>query len=366
MRRHAKDWDRPTVRLLIGILALLATGLPVAAQDVPDASGEVSVKQAPGAAGKVVVANRASGTISVIDVASDEVTKTVPLPEGQNPPEPMYVNYSWPAGRVFVGDRANDRVVVFGAGDLSVQGTVPAGRGVFHQWQFPPSTQLWVNNDIDDTATIIDAVTLEVMATVPMPEDLVERGGKPHDVIVDPNHPFAFVTMLGLAGPDDYVVQYSTETFEETGRVAVGKDPHLSLAFGDGYLYVPCQNTDDVFVFDRQTLEQVERLDVPGAHGAGMTLQGDIFYTTNLPAGGDDALFTIDTSSNELIGEPVETPYPVPHNIAVTPDASKLYVTHSGGGSDKVTVYTAGEDRRPVFAGEVTVGFNPFGLAYVP
>jgi YVTN family beta-propeller protein len=345
---------------------MLLSGWPATASEIPGSSERVFAKQASAQAGKVVVANRASGTISVIDVATDQVIATVALPDGDNPPEPMYVNYSWPVGRVFVGDRANDRVVVFGAGDLSVQGTVPAGRGVFHQWQFPPSTQLWVNNDIDDTSTVIDAVTLDTLATVPMPEDLVEMGGKPHDVIVDPNNAVAFVTMLGFSGPEDYVVQFSTETFEETGRVAVGKDPHLSLAFGEGDLYVPCQNTDDVFVFDRQTLEPVDRLDVPGAHGAGMTLQGDTFYTTNLPGGGDDALFTIDTSSNELVGDPVATPYPIPHNIAVTPDASKLYVTHSGGGSNDVTVYTIDEDRVPVLAGEITVGFNPFGLAYVP
>jgi hypothetical protein len=68
-----------------------------------------------------------------------------------------------------------------------------------------------------------------------------------------------------------------------------------------------------------------------------------------------------------VIGDPVDTPYPVPHNIALTPNSHKLFVTHSGGGSDKLTIYTMKDnDPIPVFSKEVAVGLNPFGLAYVP
>lgn len=91
------------------------------------------------------------------------------------------------------------------------------------------------------------------------------------------------------------------------------------------------------------------------------------FYTTNLPGGGAAGLWTIDIRTNTVVGSPVDTPYPVPHNIALTHHADKLYVTHSGASSDKVTVYTiARDDGVPEFAGEITVGLNPFGLAYVP
>jgi hypothetical protein len=98
-----------------------------------------------------------------------------------------------------------------------------------------------------------------------------------------------------------------------------------------------------------------------------MTFSGKTFYTTNLTGGGADALFTLDTRRNELIGEPVDAPYAVPHNIALTPFPDRLYVTHSGGASDKVSYYDVSPGRPvPVFVGEVTVGLNPFGLSYVP
>jgi hypothetical protein len=78
-------------------------------------------------------------------------------------------------------------------------------------------------------------------------------------------------------------------------------------------------------------------------------------------------LFAIDTRTNSLIGDPVDTPYPVPHNIALTRNGRKLFVTHSGAAADKVTIYTVSRHSpEPVFAGEVTVGLNPFGLAFVP
>jgi DNA-binding beta-propeller fold protein YncE len=285
---------------------------------------------------------------------------------GDNPPEPMYVFYSPIRNRVFVGDRGNDRVVVYNASTMDIETTVPAAAGVFHMWGSTASRQLWVNNDIDNTSTVIDLRTLDVVATVPTPADLVALDGKPHDVILDPAGDYAYVTVLAAADPNDYVVQFSTETFEELGRTAVGKDPHVSLTRRNEMLYVPCQNTNELYILDRHTLQTVDVLDVPGAHGAGMANNGRFLYTTNLSGGGSEALWTIDTATGEVVGQPTDSPYTVPHNIALTPGGHKLYLTHSGA-NDKVTIYRiSGEDPVPVLVGEVTTGANPFGLAWVP
>jgi DNA-binding beta-propeller fold protein YncE len=314
--------------------------------------------------GNIVVANRNSGSISVIDVKTDRIIGTYPLPAGPNIPEPMYIVYVKQARRVFVGDRANNRVVVFRTSDYSVETSVGAGAGIFHMWADKAGKQLWVNNDIDNTTTIIDPMALQVIATTPTPSDLVNMGGKPHDVILDPQGKFAYVTVLGISGPSDYVVQYSTRTFEETRRTAVGQDPHLSLTAGNHLLYVPCQNSDAIFVLNRLTMEQVEIIPVPGAHGAGMPVHGNVFYTTNLPGGGAEGLFAIDNHSNEVIGSS-DTPFPVPHNVALPTSAKKLYLTHSGATSDKVTVYQISQRHPvPVFLKEITVELNPFGIAY--
>jgi DNA-binding beta-propeller fold protein YncE len=313
--------------------------------------------------GKVVVADRASGTISVISTLSDELAATIDMPDSG---EPMYVFYSPVKRRVFVGDRANDRVVAFDAETFEVDGFAQSGQGVFHMWGHTGLGQLWVNNDIDNTTSVIDMRTLETLAAVPTPGDLVAMGGKPHDVIVGPNGFFAYVSVIGVSGAEDYVVQYDTQTLQEVGRAAVGNDPHLSLTPQTEFLYVPTQGGNAVYVLDRLTMAHVETISVPGAHGAGMPINGMTFYTTNLAGGGTDALFAVDTQSLEVVGK-ADSPYPVPHNISLTPNGRKLYLTHSGATNDKVTVYrTNSVTGLPAFVTEVTVGLNPFGLDYVP
>jgi len=342
------------VLVALGALLMLLVALPAASGDTGSRSNS----------GEVVVANRASGTVSVIDAGSAEVIGTYPLPMGDNPPQPMYVSYVKSGHRLFVGDRANNRVVVLDADDYSTIATVPAGNGVFHQWADPRDRQLWVNNDIDNTATVFDPRSLAVLGTVEMPADLVAVGYKPHDVVLDPKGRFSYVTLVG--GIDnDWLVQFDTATLTEVNRAPVGLDPHVSLSQRNMLIYVPAQNSDLVTVLDRRTLDIVAELNVPGAHGAGMSPNGKVFYTTNLPGGGVDGLFAIDTGTNVVIGS-AGTPHPVPHNLVVTKN-DKLFVTHSGATADKVTIYDVTTPNPiPQLRGEVTVGLNPFGIAYVP
>lgn len=316
--------------------------------------------------GTIVVANRASGTLSLIDVKSDQVSATLTLPAGAKQPEPMYVVHTPKSDRVFVGDRANNRLVIYDDDNFELEGVIPTGRGVFHMWADPGEHQLWVSNDIDNTATVIDPASLELLATVPMPSDIVAMGGKPHDVILDPTGDAAYVTMLGVSGLSDYVIKFNTNNFTETARAEVGKDPHVSLTRRNKLLYVPTQETNAVYILNRADLSESKILSIPGAHGAGMARNGKTFYTTNLSGGGVDGLFSIDTKTNETIGQAVDTPFPVPHNIALTVPTKKLYVTHSGANATQVSVYTINPDTRlPELKTTVSVGNNPFGLTFV-
>ena len=47
----------------------------------------------------------------------------------------------------------------------------------------------------------------------------------------------------------------------EIARTAVGKDPHLSLARQHSWLYVPCQNSDVVLVFDPGSLDLLDEIE---------------------------------------------------------------------------------------------------------
>ncbi|MDX1440030.1 MAG: hypothetical protein R3284_09020 [Rubricoccaceae bacterium] len=314
--------------------------------------------------GYAVVANRGSGTISILKAPSGNVEATISLPQedGEPLPEPMYVSYSAVNDWFFVGDRANSRVVAYNARDFSVEGTAPA-TGIFHMWADVHGQQLWVTDNVNSELTVIDTGTLAVLATVPV------TGGTPHDVIVDPDETHAFATVF-VDGGADQVVKYDTQTFTEVDRTDVGEDPHVAVTRTADLLYVPCQNTNQVIVLNRSTLDQEADIAVPGAHGAWMRADDDVFFTTNLPGGGTDGLFSIDTESNSVIASTDTHPrdlIPVPHNIVSTQSGRRLFVTHSGATSNSVSIYNANPQASVMRNTRVvTVGLNPFGIGFVP
>lgn len=310
---------------------------------------------------RVVVCNRADGTLSVIDTATDTVSQTIALPPGTAAPEPMYVVAA--ADKVCVGDRANDRVVVYERGDLSLAGTVSVGAGVFHMWADPLGLRVWVVGDIDQVLTAVDPKTLTVAAQIPVPADLVAMGGKPHDIVA--SHREVYVSIVGLAGASDAIVQFSAITLAELGRHFVGKDPHLAMVPTNPLLFSPTQDANLVNVFDRGSLTPLAQLPIPAAHGAWMRPDGRVFYATNISGGGPAGLWAIDAVGMKILGV-ADTPFATPHNVTGTGDGKKLYVTHSGSSAAEVSVYeTAPGSAIPVHTKNLVAGLNPFGIAAI-
>jgi YVTN family beta-propeller protein len=321
---------------------------------------------APAPAERIVVGNRNSGNLSVIDPVLDAVIATVPLPATPLPAETMYLAYSLPDDRLFVGDRRNEVVVVFDAADFSVDGEIPVGEGQFHLWIDPAATLLWVNNELGGSATLIDPETLAVIATLPMPADLVAGGWGPHDVVLSPGADRAYVTMVRSAGPRDFLLVYDTSSLQLLHRIKVGTDAHVALHPTNNHVYVPTLS-GHVMVFDTTTFVQLEHIRVPGAHGALFSGSGEYFYATNPQGGATPRITTIDTSTLKFSGNPVDAPFLIPHNMALTGDDSKLYVTHSGGAGTKVSVYSISPvDGRPSLLTSITAGSNPFAVLRIP
>jgi DNA-binding beta-propeller fold protein YncE len=301
----------------------------------------------------VVVANRASGDLSVIDVATMDVDQ-VPLPNGPNEAEPMYVSHDPRHDRVLVGDRASNAVVAFDDETYEVVASVPVGEGVFHQWLDTRRHQLWVVGDVANTVTVLDTRDLSELATIDIPADLTARRGKPHDVFVSGRH--AFVSIIGLDTGEGVVVRYSTRDFEETGRITTGGDPHLFV--DGGRLYVASQDASTVSAYQPSILALLGSIDVPSAHGIYVTNRNEVLVT-NITGG---AVHELDRRLTDVV-DTVDTAVPVPHNLIVD-DARRTWVTHSGATADHVSVIHL--DRHGFGSIEqVTVGTNPFGLAFV-
>ncbi len=335
--------------LLIGLLLSLAVVIS-SCQKKNDELGQDSLKskQGPQKEEMVVVANRGDGSISFIDVLSDQVESTLPIAGSQ----PMYVVYVAATDRIYVGDRAQNKVHVIDPANREVESSIDVGNGVFHMWAGGNGEQLWVNNDVDQTTSVIDLNTHSVIETISV-------GAKPHDVFVTDDGSRAYISTLNPGDDPDQVFMYSTSTFEKTGEQEVGKDPHLYHLFRKDKLYVPCQS-GNVFVLDGSDLSVLDDDEYPGAHGIYGTHNQNNIFVTNLPGG---QIYSIDAIKDEMIGTPAASD-PIPHNLVVNKKTSRLFVTHSGATANTVSVFDIGPKKGLTYSSTLTVGTNPFGLAY--
>lgn len=284
--------------------------------------------------GSVVVANRASGSISIINSSDNIIKRTISLPQAENPSQPMYVVYK--NGRIFVGDRGNNRVVVFDSASYALITSIPAGAGVFHMWASQFTGKLMVNNDIDNSVTVIDTYSLTVDHTFSIPSDLVAMGFKPHDIFVSANGRSVFISLVdGVAG-NDYVIKVRSSDYKEVARQEVGGDPHLFISSANpSQLFVPSQDSGALNILNEKNLKVSKTIPLAGAHG--IFSIGSRLYVTNIPNGGIDGVYTFDLDKKAQM-DSVNLSFAVPHNIAVSDDGRKIYVTHSGASSNKVSV----------------------------
>ena len=298
----------------------------------------------------VAIANRGSGSVSFIDVDRDVVLETLTIPGS----EPMYAVYVPDNDMLYVGDRANNVVHMIDPGTRTVANSIPAGNGVFHMWAAGTGSQLWVNNDIDYTTTVIELDNNTVVQTIPI-------GEKPHDVFVTADGGTAFISIFNQdPNLPDSVFMYSTATFQKTGAVAVGKDPHLYHLSTSNTLFVPCQS-GELYVLNGDDLGVISNKSFFGAHGIFPSRDREALFVANLPG---NQLYSIEADTYNQIGSTVTTQTSTPHNIVVNEESNKLYLTHSGMTANSVSVYTINNDYTLTYVSTVNVQTNPFGLAY--
>ena len=349
-----------TLGMTIAMLAMPLLAMPLLATPLLAEEKRDDTPESPTGT-RIAVANRAGGNITLIDGASER-TLTIELEPGS---EPMYAQNPFFSDEIWIGDRGNDRVLIYDALRLRRVAEIPTGEGVFHMWNHGTLRQFWVVADVDKSMTVIDLDTRAVLATVPIPADL-EADFKPHDITVTPDS--AIVTLLGTTDPSvGYLVKYSGSTFEETARLEVGGDPHVFYwGFEESRLYVATQRDGRVLWVDPVTLNICANLKIPGAHGIWANEDETHLYVGNIEsADGLASIYTIDipTFTVTSIADGV---LPNPHNLMVSIDNTKLFVTHSGGDSVSSAVYDVNPATGEVSNGRVvTADANPFGIMLI-
>lgn len=299
----------------------------------------------------VAVANRGSGSVSFVDATTNDVLSTLAIPNSQ----PMYVVYVKLQDKLYVGDRAGNKVHVIDPETRTVESSIDVGNGVFHMWADGLGRRLWVNNDVDKTTSVIDLHTNTVIETI-------DLGIKPHDVFVNKIGTRAYISVLsGDAQVADSIYMYSAITFQKLASRAVGKDPHVFHLIRGNDLFVPCQS-GTIYKLNGSNLNVESTLDLPGTHGIFASPNQRKLFVANI---GGAQLYTIKASNNTQIGNAVATSDVIPHNIAVNRRGDKIFVTHSGMTANKLSTYSVTRSGAiTADADLVTLETNPFGLAY--
>jgi len=301
-----------------------------------------------------LVANRGSGTVSIFNDPEQDPIVELSLPgEGA---QPTYLAYSNKNKSFYVGDFANSKVYYYDSKKFSLQGEIEIEQGAFHMWINDKIAQLWVNNIVSKTSSVIDLNSNEVIMTLGLPTteipSLTENAVQ-HDVVLSDDGSSAFVTVLD--GPDkSYIVMYDTKSLQYQNHIEVGGDAHL-LPVGKN-LFIPTQNANEIVVASISDLSIIKRIPYPSAHG--ITASNKYVFVTGIS---DNKIGVIDSKKLGLVSE-ITTEFNVPHNVAVSNNGKKLFLAHSGGSATKSVFYNVSAQGALEKISDYDTGLNPFGV----
>lgn len=301
-----------------------------------------------------MVANRGSSTLSVFNSRNTNYIQDIALPD--KGAQPTYLAHSRRNNAVYVGDFANQKVVYYDDSSFDMLGEIAIQEGAFHMWINDHANQLWVNNIVSKTTSVIDLYSNTVIANIALPfneiPELTENAVQ-HDVTISPSGYAAYVTILD--GPDtSYVVMYRTSNLEYLRHEVVGGDAHL-LPVGRK-LYVPSQNAGEITALNRFNLNEVAQIPFPSAHGIANSSR--FVFATGIA---DNKIGVINRYSNQLVSE-IDTDYSTPHNLAVNKNGRVLFLAHSGGTATKVVFYRVRGNGSLHKISDYDSGLNPFGV----
>lgn len=298
---------------------------------------------------KIVVANRGAGSVSFINAETNNVVKTLSIPNS----EPMYIVYVPKKDKIYVGDRIGKKIYVINPQNQQVETSIDVGEGVFHMWADGQGKELWVSNDIDNTISVIDLNTNSVVTTINV-------GGKPHDVFLTHDGETAFVSIITNDSISDKIFKYSVPNHIKTGEINVGKDPHLFHLTTNNTLYSPCQS-GQLYSINPDTFSIISQKNFSGAHGIFPSPSQSTLFVSNISG---NQIYSINSSTVNQISNPVPSAGNNPHNITVNAMGNKMFVTHSGTSAKTVSVYNITLSGPISYTSTITVENNPFGLVY--
>lgn len=304
----------------------------------------------PAQAAEIWVTNEKDDTISVIDVDTLEVTRTIPTGE-----RPRGIVFSRDFSRVYVCASDSDAVQVLDAETGEALHDLPSGEDPEQFALHPDDRRLYIANEDDAIATVVDVETRRVIAQI-------DVGIEPEGMAVSPDGKIAIVT----SETTNMAHWIDTESEALFANTLVDSRPRHAEFVKDGAeLWVSSEIGGTITTFT--TADQKEtgkiRFEIKGVHpdrvqpvGFELTADQKTAFVALGPAN-HVAVVNADTLEVEdyiLVGERV-------WHMAFSPDGSKLFTTN--GVSGDVTVIDVAK-RKPLKS--IKVGRFPWGAAARP
>jgi YVTN family beta-propeller protein len=277
------------------------------------------------------IPNSGDNTVSVIDLATNNVTATV---SGLNGPMGVAVN---PEGtKVYVtnfgnGGVSNNTVSVIDTETNNVTATVPVGNYPCGVAITPDGTKVYVANEQDGTVSVINTATGTVTSTVPV-------GFIPKGVAVTPDGTKVYVTNWN----DGTVSVISTTNNTAYASVTVGSEPiGVAISPNNARVYVANCDSNNVSIIDTTNNTVIDTVPV-GTEPVGVAVSSDgtKVYVTNTGDSNAPAelgnVSVISTTNNTAYAN--VTVGSSPGGLAITSDGSHVYVANWGDTPGDVSV----------------------------
>lgn len=296
------------------------------------------------AAAHAYVGNQASGTVSVIDTATDTVVRTLPA-TGRIGKKIQAVVADRSERRVFVVDAMGNDLVELDATTGRVLKRVPVGRAPEGASLSPSGKTIAVCVEEDNTVVLVDVTTARITHVIHTQGKNPEHCEFSSDGrwMMTSNENSGDVDIIDLAA-DRSVARLPTAGHPR----GVAWLPNRSIA------YVAQESANGVNVVDAASRRVVRFIPTAlRAAGAIAAPDGKTVFVSN---GGAGTVSAVDTATGRVVAT-----IPVgkrPWNMAITHDGAKLYVAN--GRSNSVSVIDA---RKLTLLKTIPVGGLPWGVS---
>ena len=284
------------------------------------------------------VANSANGTVSVINTATNVVTKTLTV--GLNP----YAVTLTPSGAfAYITNGNSNSVSIINTSSNTVTGTIAVGTNPYGIATSPDGTKVYVTNNGSNTVSVINTATNTVTATVAV-------GVSPYGIIVSPDASRAYV----VNGTSNTVSVINTATNTVIATVAVGTHPRRINISPDGTrIYVSNNVSNTVSVINTADNTVVATVAVGiSPLSIAVSLDGSKVYVASSSTA---SVGVINTATNTVVSTigVGNTPF----GVSLSPDGTKLFVVNSG--SNTVSIISTATN---TVTATVPVGSSPISV----